>query len=176
MKYIATVTTVDDISQEYIIEIDADNRVKINDRAYDVDFEKMPREGLVSVLLNQHSVEGVVEERGGVKEVLIRGELYTVKVQDERSYRLAQAAAEAGGPSGEAAILSPMPGNIVKVPVAVGDAVRKKQTVVILESMKMENELKAPRDGIVLRIKVEPGTAVEKGQVLVVIGDQAATD
>jgi biotin carboxyl carrier protein len=57
------------------------------------------------------------------------------------------------------------------VPVQEGDMVVQGQTVVILESMKMENELKATRDAVVLAVKVKPGAAVEKNQSLLVIGD-----
>jgi biotin carboxyl carrier protein len=65
-----------------------------------------------------------------------------------------------------------MPGIIIAVSVTEGDEVTKGQKVVILESMKMENELTAPRDGVVMRVKVTSGDSVEKGQVLVVIGDE----
>jgi biotin carboxyl carrier protein len=62
-----------------------------------------------------------------------------------------------------------MPGLIVNVPVQVGDAVTKGQTVVILESMKMENELKAPRDGVIARVECAKGDSVEQNKVLVTI-------
>ena len=165
MNYI---TTVD--GTEYNIRVEP-GKLTVNDEPYEIDFQDLPREGLVSLLLNHRSVEGIVEERDGVKEVLIWGELYSVSVQDERSFRLSQARGDAAGPGGEAVVRSPMPGNIVKVPVVPGETVHKKQTVVILESMKMENELKSPRDGVVLRVSVAVGAAVEKGQVLIVIGD-----
>jgi biotin carboxyl carrier protein len=92
-------------------------------------------------------------------------------VQDERVYRLAQARGKLAADTGEVQIKSPMPGVIVKTPVGVGELVKMGQTVVILESMKMENELKATRDGVMLGVLVKPGQAVEKGEVLVVIGD-----
>ena len=59
-----------------------------------------------------------------------------------------------------------MPGLIVRTEVGVGDRVRKGQGVVVMEAMKMENELKAEADGVVSRVMVEDGTAVEKGAVL----------
>jgi pyruvate carboxylase subunit B len=62
-----------------------------------------------------------------------------------------------------------MPGLIVAVPVSEGQAVKKGQTVVVLESMKMENELKAPRDGTVASIKVAPRQSVEQHEPLVVL-------
>ena len=67
---------------------------------------------------------------------------------------------------------SPMPGRVVRVLVAVGDRVTARQGVVVVEAMKMENELRTPRDGVVKEIAVAPGAAVETGAVLVVIEDQ----
>jgi biotin carboxyl carrier protein len=62
-----------------------------------------------------------------------------------------------------------MPGMIVAIPVSEGQPVQKGQTVVVLESMKMENELKAPRDGMITSIKVSPRQSVEQHQPLVVL-------
>lgn len=73
---------------------------------------------------------------------------------------------------GEAIVSSPMPGIIVGVPVAVGDVVRHGDKVVILESMKMENELRAPCDGVVTHVHVAAGASVEKDQPLVGISQE----
>ncbi len=167
MKYI---TRVDD--QEYVIEISQENKILVNDEVYDMDFEQLPGSGVVSLLLNQRSLEAVVEQRNGNWEVLIRGELYSVKVEDERAYRLAQARGSLSDIDGDAMIKSPMPGIIIAVPVQEGDEVLKGDKVIILESMKMENELRAPCDGVVAVVKVEAGASVEKDQVLVIISDQ----
>jgi biotin carboxyl carrier protein len=59
-----------------------------------------------------------------------------------------------------------MPGLVVTVPVAEGQAVKRGQVILILESMKMQNELKAPRDGTIGRIRVRPGETVEQKQTL----------
>jgi pyruvate carboxylase subunit B len=69
-----------------------------------------------------------------------------------------------------------MPGLVIKVVVAVGDEVAKNDQVVILESMKMENELRSPRDGVVTAVKTEAGVSVEKDQILVVIGEPETDD
>jgi len=66
-----------------------------------------------------------------------------------------------------------MPGLIVSVRVEVGETVKAGQTVVILESMKMQNELKSPRDGVVQKVNVGPGQSVEQNKVLVTIGEPA---
>ena len=71
--------------------------------------------------------------------------------------------------AGQEVVESPMPGNIWKVLVAEGDMVKSGQTLVILEAMKMENELVAPRDGKVSKIMTSEGTSVNTGDKLVII-------
>ena len=71
--------------------------------------------------------------------------------------------------SGPQRIVAPMPGKIVRVAVAAGEAVRARQTVVVIEAMKMENELRAGRDGTVAELRARTGEPVEAGQLLAVI-------
>lgn len=163
MKYI---TVVND--EEFIIEIDQESQIRVNGEEYEIDFQQLTDDGVLSLLIENRSLEAVVEVRDNLWQVLMKGDLYTVQVQDERAYRLAQArGVDAGG--GDATIRSPMPGLIVDVPVAEGATVAKGDKVVILESMKMENELRATMDGVVSRILVAQGDSVEKGQDLVII-------
>jgi biotin carboxyl carrier protein len=166
MRYYTTVN-----ERQYIIEIDHDGQIVVDGQPYNVNFERLAEGGLISLLLNNRSLEAVVEERDEEWEVLIHGELYTVRVQDERAYRLAKARGAAHIVTGDVTIESPMPGLIVAVPVVAGQAVKKGDKIVILESMKMENELRSPRDGVVTHVYVRPGAATEKGQHLVTIGD-----
>jgi pyruvate carboxylase subunit B len=70
------------------------------------------------------------------------------------------------------AITAPMPGRVVRVLVAVGDRVAARQGVVVVEAMKMENELRTPKDGVVKEILAVPGAAVDTGAVLVLVADQ----
>jgi len=79
----------------------------------------------------------------------------------------APAAPVAGGSAGALKITSPMPGSIVKVEVSVGDSVKSGQTLVVLEAMKMENEIKAPQDGVVASINTSKGSSVNSGDLLV---------
>jgi biotin carboxyl carrier protein len=78
--------------------------------------------------------------------------------------------AAAAGPGVSQPIKSPMPGRVVRVLVAVGDHVAARQGVVVVEAMKMENELRTPAAGVVTEILVAPGAAVETGALLVVVG------
>ena len=168
MKYI---TQVDD--KEYTVEIGRDDEIIVNGDSYQINLEAASDSGLLSLLVNNRSVVAVVEEQEEGWQVLINGELYGVIVQDERAYRLAQARGTLADLSGEVVVKSPMPGIVLKVSAGLGEAVKKGQTVIILESMKMENELKAPRDGVITKKHVQDGTSVEKNQPLVVISDEA---
>ena len=169
MKYI---TRIND--KEYVIEIDQDDAITVNGERHDIDFQELAASGTLSLLINHRSLEAIVEERDEAWEVLLHGELYTVQVQDERAYRLAQARGKLGESSGAVVIRSPMPGLILSVLVDEGQRVQKGETVVILESMKMENELRAGRDGVVTRVSVKQGDSVEKNQELVTIGDDGS--
>jgi biotin carboxyl carrier protein len=71
--------------------------------------------------------------------------------------------------AGSVVIKAPMPGRVVRVLVTAGDRVSARQGVVVVEAMKMENELRTPRDGVVTEVLVEPGARVETGVVLVVV-------
>ena len=165
MKYYTQVN-----EQEYVIELDRGDVITVNGETYPIDFQQLEIAGMASLLLNHRSLEAVVEEREDIWDVLIQGELYSVRVQDERAYRLAQARGTLID-SGDSEVKAPMPGIIITVPVEPGDKINKGDKVVILESMKMENELKASRDGIVTRVNVAAGDNVEKGQALVVIDE-----
>jgi biotin carboxyl carrier protein len=105
---------------------------------------------------------------GGALQVLVGGRRFDVVVSQERR-RQSRAQAEATGGGRGASVKSPMPGRVVRVLVAAGDRVGAGQPLVVIEAMKMENELCAPADGVVTKIGVEAGAAVDTGAVLIVI-------
>lgn len=80
------------------------------------------------------------------------------------------AAPSAPVPEGEGTIKAPMPGNILSINVAVGDTIKKGHNLMILEAMKMENEILSPVDGKILSVNVNVGATVNAGAVLCVIG------
>jgi biotin carboxyl carrier protein len=163
MKYI---TIINDKTFE--IDIQPDGSLLVNGEKREVDFRALgPAQ--YSILDEHMSYEMTIEEREDEIEVLMRGKLYGVKVMDERAQLLASRSGGLGVESGEINIKSPMPGLIVAVKVEVGQEVIAGQTVIILESMKMQNELKAPRDGVVQAINVAPGQSVEQNKALVKI-------
>src|SRR5215207_537604 len=164
MKYITTVNGV-----KFEIEIRNDGTLLVNGEPRVIDFLPFDDSALFSIIMDNVSHDVLVEERDSQYEVLMRGRLFTANVQDERSQLLASRRGGQEVDSGEISIRAPMPGLIVAVPVTEGQEVKGGQTVVILESMKMQNELKAPRDGVVQRISVEAGQSVEQNKPLVTI-------
>ena len=158
-------TTIND--HTYIIEINRDGEVTIDGEICPIDLRAID-EVTYSLLIEHQSHEALVELSNDDVNVLLKGRLYQARVLDERARRLTQARV-VGTHSGEVMVKAPMPGLIVAVPVSEGQAVKKGQTVVVLESMKMENELKAPRDGTVASIKIVPRQSVEQHQPLVIL-------
>jgi pyruvate carboxylase subunit B len=111
----------------------------------------------------------VVGERAGRGrwKVGLNGRTHEVEVVDERTMAIRALAGPGASAAGPRPIVAPMPGMVVKVEVAVGDTVRAGQGIVIVEAMKMENELRASGPGRVTRVHVSKGEAVAKDQVLV---------
>ncbi|HEX5580775.1 MAG TPA: acetyl-CoA carboxylase biotin carboxyl carrier protein subunit [Gemmatimonadaceae bacterium] len=97
----------------------------------------------------------------------VDGFRYEVEALDERTRAIRDLSAKSAAAAGPAPLKAPMPGLVVRVAVAVGDEVQAGQGLVVMEAMKMENELRSAAAGRVSRVLVEPGTAVEKGAVLV---------
>ena len=164
MKYYAT---IDD--QTFEIEINQQGELCIGGEREATDFQSISGSSIYSLLLGNVSYEALVEARDDCYEVLLQGTLYRVRVQDERMRRLASAARGFAPPSGEIAIKAPMPGLIIDVPVQEGQEIEEGAVLVVLESMKMENELRAPRAGIVSQVRVENGQSVDQHETLVAI-------
>jgi len=97
----------------------------------------------------------------------LAGRMVSIAVNASRTGR--GAGDSGGGSHGEQKIVAPMPGRVVRVLVAPGDSVEARQPVVVVEAMKMENELRSPKAGRVKDVAVAAGTSVEAGRVLVVI-------
>ena len=110
-----------------------------------------------------------MEEREGSYRVLLLGQVYDVQVEDEGTRRVTRARKARQAEEGEDVIRSPIPGLIFDVPAMEGQEVKKGDILVIVEAMKMENELRAPRDATVKATFVAPGDAVDKGTPLVTL-------
>lgn len=119
----------------------------------------------LSILVDGQSYNVGIERLNGVYEVITRGETYNFTVVDEREMAVA-------GPeqkSGEKTIAAPMPGLVVDVLVREGDLIEKGQTILVLEAMKMQNEIKAPAAGTILKVSGTRGDSVNAGDALAVI-------
>lgn len=163
MKYIVTID-----EEEYTIDINDEGHVTLNGERQDINFQGLDGTMVYSLILNGKSYDVDVNDNQETYQVSIRGVLYEVLVQDERTRRLAGLKGHAVA-SGEAQIKAPMPGVVVDVPVSEGETVSEGDIVVILESMKMQNEFKAPKDGTVHAVRVKAGDKVDQNAVMVTI-------
>ena len=164
IRYIATINDTD-----YLVELHPDGRITVDGKPYDVDFESVTGDSVYSMLVNNHSYETHVYQDEERIQVLMRGTLYNVTVEDEREKRLRDAAGLSQDAAGGFVLKAPMPGLVVKVPVEAGQTIEKGDVLVILESMKMQNELKSPTDGTVTSVTVNEGDSVEQRQVMIEI-------
>jgi biotin carboxyl carrier protein len=165
MKYVTTIN-----NKTFEIEIQRDGSLLVNGEHREVDFLALGP-SLYSILMDGLSHELVIEERDKDIEVLMRGKLYSGTVLDERAQLMAERTGGMMTDTGEMSVKAPMPGLVVVVPVEVGQLVSAGQTVIVLESMKMQNELKSPRDGVVQNISVATGQSVEQNKILVTIAE-----
>jgi len=118
--------------------------------------------GVYSVTMNGRSFD----VRVSGKTMMLCGYAIDVEVRDPREMA---ASAGAGAGHGKLEIVSPMPGKVVRILVAVGDSVEAGQGLIVVEAMKMQNEMKAPKAGVILEIKAVEGSTVAAGEVLAVI-------
>ena len=160
--------------KRYEIEIYKDGLLIVNGEERSVDFHNLSP-SVYSILTNHKSYLAIFgEESGAHIDVQLNGRLYSTEVYDERSLLMDQRKGGSQTSSGE--VNSPMPGLIVNVPVDTDQVVTEGDTLVVLESMKMQNELKSPLKGIVSSIHCKGGDTVEKGALLVVIKATGETD
>jgi biotin carboxyl carrier protein len=138
-------------------------------RVLEVDAVHVPGAAL-SLLVEGRSARVDLEPcKDGALAVRVGEEIHSVEILDERRLRLRQA----GGKfalEGAQRVDAPMPGKIVRVLVALGEEVQEGQGLVVVEAMKMENELKSPKAGVVKELHAQEGQPVESGAKLVVVG------
>ncbi len=146
-------------------------RVVLDGEVHTVDAARVGVYGLSLLIDGEDGTSHDVQVTPGAagSELLIThgGRTLTATVNGRRTGR---AGADTGaGAHGEQSVLAPMPGRVVRVLVAVGDEVAVRQPVVVVEAMKMENELRSPKAGRVKELNVAPGTSVDAGRVLLII-------
>jgi biotin carboxyl carrier protein len=161
MKY---VTTIDE--HEYLVEILDEHHVLVDGTPYEVDFDSVSDQPVYSLLVDGKSFEAHVYPSDEGWQVLLYGILYPTQVEDERERRLRASLGSRVAPQGEFHLRAPMPGLVVSIPVVEGQSIQKGDVLLVLESMKMQNELRSPREGMVARVRVEVGDSVEQRQTL----------
>ncbi len=170
-----------------------DLQIEVNGRVRTVSIE--PRDGVLRVVVDgrERLVDAAAVDadtfslvclsnghqsiQAGLAATALPGELAvhmangvaTVRLLSGASGRQTRGGASPDATGGARQVLAPMPGRVVKVLVKPGDTVSARQGLVVVEAMKMENELRSPKDGRVTEVRVAEGAAVEAGRVLVIV-------
>lgn len=161
MKYFVAIA-----GREVAVEVDGDH-VRVDGRELRAHLTVVPGTPLRHLLVGTDSLALVVEpgERGEWR-LSVNGTSYLAEVVDERTRHIRSLTGDSGKSAGLAHLRAPMPGLVVRVLAREGDQVVTGQGLVVLEAMKMENELRSIAGGVVGTIRVAAGQAVEKGQIL----------
>ena len=127
-------------------------------------------DGTYSVLIEGRSYSGTLPpaaraQRTASREIIVNGRTLAVDVRDPRKLR---GRSSASG-SGRQTIAAPMPGRVIRILVEAGQEVEAGQGLIVVEAMKMQNEMKSPKSGKVLEVKTSEGSAVSAGDALLVI-------
>ena len=162
MKYIVTVA-----GREIEVDLEGD-QVRVGGRSLSAALRRVPGTPLRHLLVDGRPSTLVIEGNGrGQWTIGVRGEQWDVEAVDERTRHIRSLTSAATGDRGAAPLKAPMPGLVVRVLAEPGQGITRGAGLVVLEAMKMENELKAAADAKVKTVRVRAGEAVEKGQVLV---------
>lgn len=153
---------------DQIIEVEVDgDRVVVAGETHNATLSPIAGTPLRQLLLDGRPTTLAVESLGRGRWALIPGgERWEVEVLDERTRHIRSLTAGGDRPTASPLLKAPMPGLVLRVQVEAGDRVEAGKGLVVLEAMKMENELKSRAAGVVRAVRVRPGEAVEKGQVL----------
>ncbi len=155
--------------RKYEVGIDGDGTgITVNGRRLKVDLRSLKGDKLHSILADNENFEFELERSNGGYNLWHRGGQVFVEVTDEKTERFKRLMGAAETGRKQAVLRAAMPGLVVKVEVEPGQRIKKGDGLLIIEAMKMENEIKAQSPGVIKEIKVKPGQPVEKNQVLVV--------
>ena len=154
-------------SSKHIVELEPDGgrwRIKLDDQPLDADVLEIAPQTF-SVLLRGESHEVHVEAQpDGTLKLQNRGEEFVAEVNDPRAWRgRRHGALEA---EGRQSVQAPMPGKVIRVLIGEGQSVEAGQGLLVVEAMKMQNEIRSPKSGTVQRVLVREGQAVNAGDVL----------
>jgi biotin carboxyl carrier protein len=127
----------------------------------------IPRRDVLSLLIDGHAYEIKREQTATDLHMWVGSSRFAVELRDQRSLRSRQKSA--GDEKGPKKIVAPMPGRVVRLLVAENAEVEAGQGIVVVEAMKMQNEIKSPKKGVVKKISATPGAAVNPGDVLAIV-------
>ena len=145
---------------------DAGWECRLDGRAIQVD-AIIPRRDVLSFIIDGRSYEIKREQTATGLHLWVGGSRFAVELRDPRSLRSRQKTA--GNEKGPVKIAAPMPGRVVRVLITENHEVEAGQGLLVVEAMKMQNEIKSPKKGIVKKILVSPGTAVNPGDILAIV-------
>ena len=165
MKYFVTIR-----GREIAVDIEGD-RVRLDTGEETAHLSPVPGTPLRHLLLGRISLTLLMDRRGAGEWLLgLAGAQHEVRVVDERTRHIESLTGRGEVRAGPSILKAPMPGLVVRILVSPGQPVEPGQGLLVLEAMKMENELRATAPGVVAAIPVVPGQAVEKGQFLIEFG------
>jgi len=143
--------------------------VEVGGRRYQADLRHIPQSLMYSLLLDGRSYEFALHAGEDAIELSGGAGLFHVEVEDARTHAARAKTVGARAQSGPRVVKAVMPGIVREMHVAEGDSVTKGQSLLILEAMKMQNEIRADHDGTVKRVSVAAGDTVDKGEKLIEI-------
>jgi biotin carboxyl carrier protein len=162
---------------KYVVDLNGERRdvlldgtnARIGETEFPVHLDTIEGTPIRLVTIGNEVHRVVMRRRGGRGRytLWVDGHRFDVEALDERARTIRDITAATAKPSGPAPVVAPMPGLVVRVNVAVGDMIAAGHGAVVMEAMKMENELRAPAAGRVKALHAEVGMAVEKGAILV---------
>ena len=165
MKYFVTVG-----ERTLIVELDGE-AVQVDGQPVSVVLESQAGSPELRLVLDGRASTLAVEgHQEGVWRLVDQGAVREVLVEDERSRHIRTLSGAGRAIPTGAVVKAPMPGMVVRIPVNPGDRVVAGSGLLVLEAMKMENEMRAPIAGVVTVVRVAAGQAVEKGQILIELG------
>lgn len=157
------VTIAETVYRVELVRTEQEWKCKLDGRELPLDVVSA-QDGMLSLILQGKSYEVKQETVGAESNVVVGQERFSASVRDPRSFRSRRRSG--ASEQGVMKIKAPMPGKVVRILAPAGAQVEIGQSVVVIEAMKMQNELKAPKTGVVKKISVAEGAAVEAGQAL----------
>jgi biotin carboxyl carrier protein len=165
------VALLDGGQREVVIDVEEDGagryQVRLGGRVHRVDAFRHDF-GTLSLIVDTASYTATFDERGGPVRVRVRNTVFPLEILPERRLRMRRALGTLTV-EGRQPVTAPVPGRVLKVLVALGDAVKQGQPLLVLEALRMENELRSPRDGTVALVQVQAGQDVASGALLLTV-------